>query len=575
MRGERELSTAALERRLVGSIEGRFVVARYQRGYRWGDHEVRQLLDDVAGANRDYDLQPIVVMRAGDGKWELVDGQQRLTTLYLLLLYMHRAGLKNVGPRYTIEYETRERSAEYLRSLDEKRAGENIDFFHLHRAYRCIAAWFEAREPHARQLLADELFGRLFKSVYVIWYEAPPETDAVALFTRLNDGRIPLTDAELVKALVLSLARGGPVSTDRANEVAAQWDGIERDLRAPELWAFLSSLRPDEAPTRISLLLDVIADQLAPSSARRPPFHTFETLRAEIERTSWVAVWNRVIDLHARVLGWFDDRRVFHKIGYLVSVGQPLGELVGEAEKHGKSAFEAVLDDRIRASLGLTRASLLELDYERDGDRTKLARVLLLMNVLTVAALPSSSERYSFARHRSGTWSLEHIHAQHAQGLTKAEQWRGWLSLHGDALAKLRTDDDEARATVVAEIDRALARDELTGEVFRRLHVEVDRFFGSNEDAGPSGLHAVSNLALLDSGDNAALSNAAFEVKRRKILDLDRRGAYIPVCTRRVFLKYYTDADEAQLGFWGPQDREGYLAAMLEIVGDYLSGGTG
>ena len=66
------------------------------------------------------------------------------------------------------------------------------------------------------------------------------------------------------------------------------------------------------------------------------------------------------------------------------------------------------------------------------------------------------------------------------------------------------------------------------------------------------------------------MSNSVFEVKRRQIIALDRRGSYIPVCTRNVFLKYYTDAGAQQLHFWGPRDREGYLDAMLDALGPYL-----
>jgi hypothetical protein len=85
--------------------------------------------------------------------------------------------------------------------------------------------------------------------------------------------------------------------------------------------------------------------------------------------------------------------------------------------------------------------------------------------------------------------------------------------------------------------------------------------------ANAHSVHSVTNLALLASADNAALSNAVFEVKRRRILELDRKGAYIPVATRQVFLKYYTDADAQQIHFWSTQDREAYLRAILSADG--------
>jgi hypothetical protein len=70
--------------------------------------------------------------------------------------------------------------------------------------------------------------------------------------------------------------------------------------------------------------------------------------------------------------------------------------------------------------------------------------------------------------------------------------------------------------------------------------------------------------------DNSALGNSVFAVKRAAILDRDRRGSYIPVCTRNVFLKYYSPADEHQMLFWSGSDREHYLRAMTEILRPYL-----
>ena len=90
-------------------------------------------------------------------------------------------------------------------------------------------------------------------------------------------------------------------------------------------------------------------------------------------------------------------------------------------------------------------------------------------------------------------------------------------------------------------------------------------FTASSDDTGAAAesVHSISNLALLPAGANSALSNSAFEVKRQKILELDREGAYIPICTRQVFLKYFTGADAHQIHFWSPQDRESYLSAMV------------
>lgn len=564
---------ALLELKLIGDIVGSFRVARYQRGYRWGKLEVERLLNDIwENGDKDYNLQPVVVKRDAEDVWELVDGQQRLTTLYLIFIYMQQAGFKNVGPQYSLTYDTRPRSRDYLQAPDLSLANDNIDFFHLHAAYTCIQRWFELKGPTLikRQELADDIFRYLCKRVRVIWYEAPKEPDSTTLFTRLNVGRIPLTDAELFKALLLSRSRGGAGATDRALAIAAEWDTIERDLQHPDVWAFVADDYASDSPTRITLLLDTLAG--GPRGRARPRFHTFDVLRVKVEESDADTVWNEVVQLHALVLGWYENRDHYHKVGYLVTVGQRFSDLVTLAAGKTKSEFHAILDDRIRETLDLTLSGVTVLSYETDAQ--KCSRVLLLMNVETVRHMKDSAERYSFRIHRSQAWSLEHVHAQHAESLTKAEQWNEWLRLHREALTELVVIDDAQRAELLARIDGVKGK--LDRPRFQALARDVAAVFTLADTSGAAAahsMHSVSNLALLGRDHNSALNNAVFEVKRRLILDLDRRGAYIPVCTRQVFLKYYTDADAQHVHFWGTQDREAYLAAILSSdrgVGAYL-----
>lgn len=564
---------ALLELKLVGDIAGSFRVPRYQRGYRWGKFEVERLLNDIwENGDKDYSLQPVVVKRDAEDVWELVDGQQRLTTLYLIFIHMQRVGLKNVGPQYSLTYDTRPKSRDYLQAPDPSLADDNIDFFHLHTAYTCIQAWFEQKGPTPikRQEVADDVFRYLCKRVRVIWYEAPKGLDSTALFTRLNVGRIPLTDAELFKALLLSRSRGDASRTDRTHEIAAQWDSIERDLQHPDVWAFVADVASSDTPTRITLLLDTIAG--GPRGRARPSFHTFDVLREKVEKSSPATIWNEVVQLHALVLGWYENRDHYHKIGYLVALGERFGDLVGLATDKTKTKFESVLDARIRDTLNLSPSDVSALSYE--SDRQKCERVLLLMNVETVRRMKDSTERYSFRMHRRQAWSLEHIHAQHAEVLTKAEQWKEWLRLHRDALSDLPTVDEVRRTELLRRIDDV--GDKLDRQAFQVLARDIAAAFtvtDTSTSVATHSVHSVSNLALLASGHNSALSNAVFEVKRRRIIELDRQGGYIPICTRQVFLKYYTDADGLQIHFWSSQDRNAYLNAILSTnggVGAYL-----
>jgi hypothetical protein len=542
----------------VGSLRGHFVVPSYQRGYRWGHHEVDALLKDIAASEGKYYLQPLVVKRLSDERWELIDGQQRLTTLYLILQYI-RTHLPTSLINYSLEYETRPLSAAFLDDPIEEQSQDNIDFFHIFRAAALIREWFESSSDPA--LMAMDFYRALSTRVYVIWYEAAASSDSRTLFTRLNIGRIPLTDAELVKAVLLS-------RVERPAEVAAQWDSIERDLRAPELWSFLTG-RDAGIPTHISLLLDTLAG--GPSGSSRPIFHTFETLRQRIGAESPNHVWEAVIDLYSVMLGWYDDRDLFHKIGYLVATGTSVASLVTPTRAMTRTEFKRYLDERIASGLSLSATDVRELSYK--GDAAKCERVLLLLNVETVRRR-DSSERYSFAAHATRAWTLEHIDAQSAEPLVTSKQWSEWLRLHRDALKALPVYDDVARAELIGDINTALGDEtgpkEVSGPTFTSLEARVLAMFASAVEPAEEAVHSLSNLALLAGDDNSVLSNSKFEVKRQEILRLDRDGRYIPAATRNVFLKYYTAADAHQIHFWGPQDREAYMAEIFDKVGPYL-----
>jgi hypothetical protein len=545
--------------RTVGDLSGHFLVPGYQRGFRWGRHEVEALLNDIAASDGKYYLQPLVVKRLGDQRWELIDGQQRLTTLYLILQYIH-GHLPTSRINYSLEYETRPRSAAYLEEPNEEQSQDNVDFFHIFEADALIREWFESSPDPA--LTAMDFYRALATRVYVIWYEAPEASDSRTLFTRLNIGRIPLTDAELVKAVLLS-------RVERPAEVAAQWDSIERDLRTPELWSFLTGEQNGVA-THITLLLDTLSG--GPSGSTRPLFHTFETLRERILAESPETVWEAVIDLHSLMLGWYDDRDLFHKIGCLVATGTSVASLVGPARAMTGTEFNGHLDDLIRSGLKLSAAELRELSYT--GDRAKCERVLLLLNVETVRRR-ESSERYSFAAHATRAWTLEHIDAQSAEPLVTSKQWSEWLRLHRDALSALPHADETERSALIADISEALRDDagarEISGPTFRSLEARVLALFAAAVEPAEEAVHTISNLALLAGDDNSVLSNSKFEVKRQAILRLDRDGRYIPAATRNVFLKYYATADAHQIHFWSPQDREAYTAEILEKVGPYLT----
>lgn len=578
---------ATLEPRLVmrGAgdkpyVEGEFFVASYQRGYRWGKDEVRQLLDDIrANAEdaeergeppSDYFLQPIVVLSRDDNTWELVDGQQRLTTLFLITKYIQEM-LPTAQVEYSLTYETREGSRDYLETLDPSRREENIDFYYMAAAYDAIHEWFDDPRHGNPLQAAIDLHTALTKWVYVIWYEAPKETNPNELFTRLNRDRIPLTDSELIKALVLSHSGADGGHAGRREEVAAQWDSIERDLRKEEFWAFLTG-----STAKRSTHIDFLFESMTPDAGilARPRYWTFGKVREAIESRGAEAFWRDVVERHGLLTGWFHDRWLYHRVGYLVAIGDSVSDLITASRSQTHSAFRSTLRERTRDRLNLTRDSVAELLYGKKD--SKCRDVLLLMNVETVLGSNDPGSRFSFHQYASGGWSLEHIHAQNATELTKEAQRRDWLEAH---VRKIRSTpwpadvepDAEALATRMDDhLAMPAARTDDLG--FESIADEAFALFGApgGEAGDEERLHGLGNLALLQHEANSKLSNAVFAIKRERIIELDQAGAYILPCTRNVFLKYYTAAEDQQLSIWSPQDQDAYYEAMLEAISDFL-----
>ena len=276
-----------------------FVIKDYQRGYRWTPIEVRRLLDDFAEfvkrknqTGEFYCLQPVVVRKMKDSCYEVIDGQQRLTTLNLLLQYLSE-GIRFLYPSfklYGIEYTTRPESKDFLSNIKEPKvdAEAYIDFYFMSEAYQTIVKWFDAKNDDS---LRNDILTSLLKTkvekdekgqevddannIRVIWYEVAEDEAAssVDIFTRLNIGKIPLTDAELVKALFLNDSNSsGPEADLRKINLATEWNLIEQDLHNDCFWYFLNrSNNPMKYSSRIEFIFDILSKRVLAS----PKYHTF------------------------------------------------------------------------------------------------------------------------------------------------------------------------------------------------------------------------------------------------------------------------------------------------------------
>ena len=228
--------------------------------------------------------------------------------------------------------------------------------------------------------------------------------------------------------------------------------------------------------------------------------------------------------------------------------------------------FRTALVKAISATIPATWEKLLKLSYENPHQKAELQRALLLMSVETVRR--AGRERFPFSEHQVGykPWSLEHVHAQHSKSIEKKHQEQ-WLQDHQRAL-KIALDQPGESAGALSELlERVTAALEAPSqpEAFDALKDDVLVAL-TPADFDVDQMHSVSNLALLSREHNSALNNSAFTAKRTRIIDMDRAGEYVPVATRNLFLKYYTESDLPQLYQWSDEDQKGYLANMAKLL---------
>ena len=411
------LTDTKLKIRTVGTITDHFTVPAYQRGYRWERKQVRQLLDDIEHTpdKSPYYLQPIVVAPDGNGGYDLIDGQQRLTTLFLVYKMLETLEKKlsvfglnifsgiNLLVPYQIEYETRDfATGNFLKGLAKNSIDELFqtaraipDTLYMWHACKEILTWFDM-DLSKMQKIAKALNER----VRIIWYELEQSIDCWEKFADLNVGKIPLTNSELIKALFMRDDGDNQISEHDKAVIINQWDSIERELSDKMFWNFLTNRDINSYDTKIDLLFDIIANKQPGEHDEFFTFFKFDEMYGASAGRLGKKTWNEIYLQYLRLRDWYEDptNELYHKIGFLVTVDERdkvLRELFEFSKGKTHDKFREELDSRIRKTIALplinkddnqesadARIRLKELRYGVHD--TLIKNILTLFNVLTV-----------------------------------------------------------------------------------------------------------------------------------------------------------------------------------------------
>jgi len=582
----------------IGELLGEsFYIPAYQRGYRWSEREVIELLEDIKEFQQQseegskdafYCLQPIVV-KDKDGEWELVDGQQRLTTINIILVYLKEIAALLGKSCYSIRYETRPNSEEFLKDIDSDRKDENIDFHHICEARDAIENWFENLDgtyklKFLQTLLNDNETG---KNVKVIWYQINEQIDAAAVFSRLNVGKIPLTNAELVKALFLRSSNFNGVDSETVYlnqlKTAQEWDGIEKQLQDDEFWYFISN-KSVEA-NRIEFVLNLVAEDLPGNNlSRRDPLFIFLSFNKHLleKDSNTGAEWLTIKRYFMTLYEWFSDRKLFHLIGFLVCQRESIGSLMKlYLESNTKNEFQSTIIELIFKKVFSSPVSLAnfesldelvsfvfegleQLTYE--SPRSRLVTMLLMFNISSLLSNPTSNARFQFNRFKLESWDIEHIRSVASDMPTSKDKQKVWLENVKDYIST--TDMNIAEQSIRTDAVSLLREKTFNSQMFEVIYNKVLDLYDPNGDEEID--QSIGNLTLLDSSTNRSYQNAVFPIKRARIISLDKKATFVPLCTKNAFLKYYSQQVDKMM-FWESRDSQDHQQAMAETLVNFFN----
>lgn len=652
-----------------------FFIPDYQRGYKWTRTEVLKLLNDIWDfklnhPNEDdsdfYCLQPVVV-KPKDGRYYVIDGQQRLTTLLIIQQaikdYNVKKNMKDIleehpelsskmmpslsSNSYSIEYQTRNKSEVWLKYRDnEDEMQKNSDYYHIFCAYQAVLnflKWIDSDTPddytldglvcpqsYKRKNAVTEFETCICTKCNVIWYELDENNENDhEIFDRLNTGKIPLTNAELIKAMFLQESNYPNIygdekikSEDYRTNIARQWDDIERKLQNPFFWNFIYDVNHVGMTydTRIEYLFDLLANKEKSKSDRFYfTFDYYDSLFRENKEKGNDAIdfvnneWKRLRTLVQTMQDWYDNKTYYHYVGYLISQGYSVNELKNiqfPVDKDGKYASVPKKTEFISKLEELIRKQTKQYRHKDLMKSSKgLTPVLLLFNVLNVLDNSEDSDRFPFHYYKNTTWNEEHVapatpfepnnknrcfqfaaqmleyytdvsYFEILDGLTKENnrkpknERKKKYALVNDAVETVIPlyegviSHDDGLSICIDLLKIFKARGNEQENLAAKVFKEIIESLGIQEntlDSDDGSRDYIWNQVLLDEGTNKSYGNAIFPYKRMRIIKNTTRGVFVPVGTYNVFVKAYSHRMTNMLE-WDEKDAMRYLAEIFKTL---------
>lgn len=575
-----------------------FMIPTYQRGYRWTRAQIEDLMNDLKEfaepKNHNegyYCLQPLVV-REDNNVYRVIDGQQRLTTIWILLLCLDNK--ENNKETFRLRYERNDKLTEILdisfcnyepydgapllKSNISKKAiqkwndyverqfhifsktegNNNVESFHLFASWLFINNWLKDN--------INALPKHIFQDICVIWHEVKGIEEEIKAFQNLNSGKIPLTNAELIKALFLSsygIQNGG--NQLRQELIAEEFDMVERQLRRDDFWYFLNE-RGEKPTSCISFIFNLMQELDDNRLYEGQDLRNYLFFRDKINSLKSASkTWEQVMDIFHILEGWYNNPEIYNLIGFLRAKNNRSIKVIFQAYLKCKTIDEfrnyllyrcletiSWYDEKLKKQREEDVIAYLKNNFRFDDNKERAWNLLLLINVLTLnLESPEGKDhkrtisKFAFSDFHNCEWNIEHISPQNpvrSSAMTFPSVDDASLPPIG---AKLREIEDE------------------------RIKNKIDPYVAVLTDS----IMEISNLTFLTDHINKSIGNKNYDEKRDCVILKQSQGFYLPPSSLMIFTKGYTtrknqekELKDKKNNYWSDYDREAYLHKIKDIL---------
>lgn len=171
---------------------------------------------------------------------------------------------------------------------------------------------------------------------------------------------------------------------------------------------------------------------------------------------------------------------------------------------------------------------------------------------------------------KSRKWDIEHVNSFTTYEITKGEEQVKWVETALEDLLNLGINIEEKDELLYVDIERF--KSNAVNNLFPGIKSRIAKHAGEDVDEDEDVKNNIGNLTLLNAEINRGYGNSLFVTKRKEIINKDKEGCFIPICTKNIFLKYY-DTEGSSKTIWSKAngDHAKYLTEIKDTLIEFIT----